>query len=371
MAGMNNKSLIAIALCLPLLGLAEEALVKLTPEQARSLAVAAQPLNSFEAGGGRRLPAQVVVPPKQVEVVGAPLPGAVTAVLAAYGESVRRGQALARVQGPQLLELQREYVQAQAQAEVAGENRRRDESLYADGIIAGARLSATRAAERQAAAQLAEKRQALRLAGLGDPGPEAKNLSGVAELRAPFDGVVLEAAVQPGQRVEATATLFRLGRLSPLWLEIQATPAQASGLAPGDRVAVPGCAQGGRLTLVAPHMNPATQSLLLRAELPRPEGCVKPFQFVQAHVTPAAPQAGNAWRVPNGALVHHQGRTWLFAETPAGFKPVPAKVLDETEKSALVAVEVPAETRVVVRGVAALKASWLGLGAAVTGTGAK
>lgn len=360
---MTIKTLFPILLCLPLVGHAADTLIKLSPEQVKSLAVTAQPLESFEAGGGRRLPAQVVVPPRQVEVLGAPLPGAVTAVLAAYGETVKRGQPLARVQGPQMLELQREFVQAQSQAEVAGENRRRDESLYADGIIAGSRLAATRASERQAAAQLAEKRQALRLAGLGDPGPEAKALSGVAEVRAPFDGVVLEAPVQPGQRVEATATLFKLGRISPLWLEIQASPAQASGLAPGDAVSVPGCAQGGRLTLVAPHMNPATQSLLLRAELPRPEGCVKPFQFVQAQVTPAAPQAGNARRVPSGALVRHQGQTWLFTETPAGFKPLAVKVLDETEKSSLVAVDAPGQTRVVTRGVAALKAAWLGLGA--------
>ncbi len=362
-----TKRLLLAVLCLPLLAHAEDVVIKLSPEQVKSLAVAVQPLNSFQAGGDRRLPAQVVVPPRQVEVVGAPLPGAVIAVLAAYGENVRRGQPLARVQGPQLLEVQRQYVEAQAQAEVAAENRRRDEALYSDGIIAGARLSATRAAERQAAAQLAEKRQALRLAGLGDPGPDAKQLSGVAEVRAPFDGVVLEAAVQPGQRVEATATLFKLGRISPLWLEIQATPAQAAGLAAGDAVSVPGCPTGGHLTLVAPHMNPATQSLLLRAELPKPAGCVKPFEFVQAHVTPAKPEAGNTWRVPKGTLVHHQGRTWLFVETAAGFQPVPAKVLDETEQSSLVAVDVPGATRVVTHGVTALKASWLGLGA----TGAK
>lgn len=41
--------------------------------------------------------------------------------------------------------------------------------------------------------------------------------------------------------------LFKLGRLSPLWLEIQATPAQAAGLAPGDAVSVPGCQQEAAL----------------------------------------------------------------------------------------------------------------------------
>lgn len=360
---MIKKALLPILLSLPLLGHAEEAFVKLTPEQFRSLAVVVQPLDSFSAGGGRRLPAQVVVPPRQVEVLGAPLPGAVTAVLAAYGETVKRGQPLARLQGPQMLEAQRDYLQAQAQAEVATSNLRRDESLFADGIISASRLAATRATERQAAAQLAQTRQALRLAGLNDPGSDARRLGGVAEIRAPFDGVVLEAPVQPGQRVEATATLFKLGRLSPLWLEIQASPAQAAGLAPGDPVSVAGCARAGSLTLVAPQLNPATQSLLLRAELQKPDGCVRPFQFVQAQVTPSSPQAANARRVPTGALVHHQGQTWLFVEAPGGFKPLAVKVLDEAESSSLVAVEAPGTARIATRGVAALKAVWLGLGA--------
>ena len=52
-----------------------------------------------------------------------------SAVLAAYGESVDSGQPLARMQGEQMLALQRDYIQAQAQAEVASENRRRDEAL--------------------------------------------------------------------------------------------------------------------------------------------------------------------------------------------------------------------------------------------------
>ena len=44
----------------------------------------------------------------------------------------------------------------------------------------------------------AEKRRAMQLAGMAGP---ATDVSGIAELRAPFDGVVLEAAAQPGQRL--------------------------------------------------------------------------------------------------------------------------------------------------------------------------
>jgi len=166
------RSLLCILL-LPLLAPPANAaadLVRLTPEQVNRAGVVTTALADMKAGGAIRLPAQVVVPPSQMEVIAAPLPAMVGAVRTAYGETVKKGQILARLQGAQLLELQRDFANTQAQAGLAAENLRRDESLYADGIIAQGRLSATRAAERQAAMLLAERRQALRLAGAAEPG---------------------------------------------------------------------------------------------------------------------------------------------------------------------------------------------------------
>jgi RND family efflux transporter MFP subunit len=337
-------------------------LIPITPAQAGQAGIATAALADMKSVGGIRLPAQVIVPTSQVEVVAAPLPAMVAAVRVAYGETVKKGQVLARLQGTPLLELQRELAQARSQATLAAENLRRDESLFADGIIAQGRLSATRAAERQAALALAEKRQALRLAGLPEPGGEGM-LASTAEIRAPFDGVVLEASAQPGQRVDAMTPLFKLGRISPLWLEIQATPAQAAGIAVGHEVIVPGCPSGGRVTVIAPQVDPLDQSLRVRAELPYRVACVRPYQYVQVDVRPKESATSYAWRVPAGALTRHLSRTWVFVEAPGGFRPVAVQVLEESAQSSLVAVPVDAATRIAVKVIVAIKGAWLGLGA--------
>lgn len=360
---MSNLPIYLLTLMLSATVLAEEGLIRLTPDQAVRSGVVSAALSDLKGGGGIHLPAQVVVPPAQIEVIASPLSAMVSAVKVAYGETVRKGQSLVRLQGAQLLELQREFAQAQAQAGLAAENLRRDESLLADGIIPQGRLAATRAAERQAAMQLAEKRQALRMAGAAEPGTAAASMSGSAEIRAPFDGVILEAAAQPGQRVDAATPLFKLGRLTPLWLEIQATPAQAAGLSVGDAVTVPGCADTGRVALIAPHMQAASQSLLIRAELSRPAGCVKPFQYTQAVLVPSRRSADRSWRIPAGALTRHQGQAWVFVETAGGYRPMTVKVMDEAPEGALVAAELDGSTRLAVKGAATLKAIWLGLGA--------
>lgn len=350
-----------LGLALALLALTASAAderIAISPAQQTRAGVVTATLSSLTAATAVRLPTQVIVPPAQVEVISAPVPALVVAIRAAYGESVRKGQVLATLRAPQLLELQRELGNARAQAALASENLRRDESLHAEGIIAANRLAATRATEQQATLLLAERRQTLALAGGGEGA-----LSGSSTLRAPFDAVVLEAAAQPGSRVDALTPLFKLGRLAPLWLEIQASPAQAAGIAAGDPVSIPGCAQPGRVILVAPHIQAASQSLLIRAEFSRPDGCIKPAQYTQAEIAPLRAPAAGSWRLPAAAVVRHQGQAWVFAALDGGFRPLAVKVLEESAGVVLVAADLPPTTRLAVKGVAAIKAVWAGLGA--------
>ncbi len=336
--------------------------IRMTSEQIARLGIATAPLGGMQAPADIRLPGQVIVPPAQIEVIASPLPAMVATVRVAQGETVKKGQVLARLQGTALIEAQREFAQARAQAELAAEGLRRDESLFADGIISQGRLSVTRSTERQAQLLLAEKRQALHLAGLSEPRAGGA-LAAAAEIRAPFDGVVLDAPAQPGQRVDAMTPLFKLGRLSPLWLEIQATPAQAAGLAPGDAVNIPGCPSGGRITVVTPHVDAHDQLLRLRAELPYRVPCVRPNQFVQVDVKPQDAPSSYAWRVPSGALTRHLSRTWIFVAIPEGFQPVAVQVLEETAQSSRIAAPVEPTVSIAVKGIAAIKGAWLGLGA--------
>lgn len=342
--------------------LAAPVLLELKPEQLAQAGIKTVAAGSLEASGEHLLPAQVVIDPRHLEILAAPLSGIVTRVAVVSGETVKKGQLLGQLRGAQLLELQRDYLAARAQAETADEARRRDEALFNDGIIPRSRLAQTLAAQRQAAAGLAEKRQSLHLAGLGEPGEAAAGFNGLVTLRAPFDGVVLEAPLQPGQRVESNALLFKLGKLSPLSLEIQAGAAIAGELRPGDAIAIDGCASGGRVTVVAESLSSASQSVMVRGELARPAGCVRPYQQLQLRVKAAAANSRRGWVIPREALVRHQGQDWVFVQVAQGYRPEPVKLIGEYEQTLRVEGRLDAATPLVVKGASALKAHWLGLG---------
>jgi RND family efflux transporter MFP subunit len=308
----------------------------------------------------------VVIPPQQERVVSAPEAGLVSQVVAGVGEEVQAGAHLARLESPELIGLQTEYLQAASELRLAQADLQRDERLLRDGIIAERRLLETRSRHEQATARLEERRQVLGLAGLSEAEIEAlaasRRLSGGLEVRAPTDGVVLEALVVAGQRVDRAQPLFRLARLAPLWLEVRLPLDRVRGITPGSAVTLPCEGVAARVTLVGQSVDPSNQTVQVRAEVAEPRGCVSPGQFVEVRLELAA--AGAQVRVPAAALVRSGEKTVVFAREPFGFTARLVQVAAEQGGYAVVTGAVKAGDSVAVSGLAALKSAWLAAGGA-------
>ncbi|MCK7496870.1 MAG: efflux RND transporter periplasmic adaptor subunit [Comamonadaceae bacterium] len=137
--------------------------VRLTPEQGKALGIETVALVPRQAGEIQGLPAEVTVPNRQLHAVAAPLAGLVEHVAVAANATVKKGELLARLQSPQLAEIQRGLLQAATQLQLAKDNLERDDELLKEGIIAASRQRATKSQHAEAAAAYAERRQALRL----------------------------------------------------------------------------------------------------------------------------------------------------------------------------------------------------------------
>jgi len=307
---------------------------------------------------GGTLPGRVVVPNDQMRVVAAPVAGMIDRLAVAPGAVVKRGQVVAQLASPQALELQRDALQAGSQAALMQQNLKRDEQLFAEGLIAESRLQATRAAAAQAGAQASERRQGLAMAGVA-PG----KLGGPLALTAAIDGVVLEQGVQLGQRVEAATLIYRIAQLSPLWLEIQAPVDVAAGLRLGAPVKVANSAVVGKLIAVGRAVDAASQTVLLRAAVGLGAENLRPGQVVEVEVAGAA---GSAQRLPAAALARSEGKTLAFVQTASDDKGVkfearPVRIVGQGGDSVLVD-GIAAGEQVAVKGVSGLKAMLAGVG---------
>lgn len=338
--------------------------VQLSQAQVQSLGVETAPLADQQTAGLPSLPAQVVVPNNQMFVVSAPLAGLLEHISVAVNQPVKKGQPLARLQSPALADAQRGFLQAATQFQLAKENLERDDKLVKEGIIAESRYRAAKSQHTEAAAAFAERRQALKLAGMSEAAIErlqsAHALSNSIEIAAPIDGVVLEQLAMTGQRVEAAALLFKVARLEPLWLEIQVPVERLAGLAEGTKVTIPAYGAAGEVLSVGKSVS-ANQTVMVRAELSKGAQRLRPGQLVEATLAADA-GSGNQWSVPNTALVRNEGKLLVFVQTSSGFRAQAVNLVSEGAGSSVISGNLRGDERVAVRGVAALKAKLIGIG---------
>jgi membrane fusion protein, heavy metal efflux system len=327
--------------------------------QIKALGIETAPVGQTETPRQGVYPARVLVPNEQMRIIAAPVGGMLEMLAVAPGAPVKKGQVLARLASPQALELQRDALQAGSQSALLQQSLKRDQQLFAEGLIAESRLQATRAAASQAAAQASERQQGLALAGIA-PGKLGASLA----LTAPIDGVVLEQGGQLGQRVEAATLIYRIAKLTPLWLEIQAPLPLAATLKEGMAIKLAGRDISGKLIAIGRAVDPASQTVLLRAEVDKGAAALHAGQVLEVEI--ASPPGQQQQRLPAAALARHDGKTWVFVQTAADdqgtrFAARPVRIVSQGGDSALVD-GVQAGERVAVKGISGLKALLTGVG---------
>lgn len=339
--------------------------VEINSKQAAALGIETMALPAKGRGELAGIPAQVVIPANQLQVVSAPLPAMVEQILAGVGDHVSKGQVLARLQSPALAELQRSYLQASTQEKLARENFARDEQLWKEGIIAESRFRATSSQKIEASAVLAEKQQMLALAGMSNSAisqlQAGGNLGSQLQVVSPIDGVIMEKWVSAGQRVEGAAPLFNVARLQPLGLEIQAPLDSTMNVREGAEVSIPAFHASGKITAVGHGLSSSNQTVLLRALVSKGTGNLRPGQMVDVSIATTASKSAQ-WNLPNSAIARINGNSVVFVETGTGYRAEQVKVINEGAQQSLVSGKLGGKEKVVIKGIAALKAKLTGVG---------
>ncbi len=337
--------------------------------QQKNLGIKVAKLQPASQITGQAYPAEVVVPVNQVRVVSSAYAGLVDQLLVTAGQTVKQGQVVAQITSPELITMQREYLQSSAQQRLAKQSLDRDATLYKEGIIAEKRLQASQNAHVESTAQHNERRQLLKLSGLSDKAINLLDKGGLYQkgiaLVAPVSGVVLEQMVAQGQRIDATSPLLKIAQMHPLWVEIQVPLAEIkrANIQKGALVTLKGINATGLVIALMPSVKLQNQTAIVRVEVKQGAENLFPSQMVDAMISPANTTLADAsFSVPTAALVNHQSRTVLFVQTSKGFEVREAKVLSAQGADSTIVGEFNGAEKVVVNGTAAVKASWQGMG---------
>lgn len=339
--------------------------VKVSPAQMQTLGVrVVQPVSS-RTDQTLPYPAQIVIPTPQLWVVSAPVAGMVNALSVARGDRVNVGQPLVTLESPSFVSQQRDYLHAFAQDVLAAQQLKRNADLFEGKAVPQRVLETSQAEARQASVAVAERRQMLRLSGLSDEAislltSEAAIKSAVSVV-APQQATAVEIMVAPGQRVEQSAPLVKLARLSTLWAEIAMPASGIRAIRTGAKVQIEGYASSGVVILVSETTDAATQTVLVRAEVPN-TGELRPGQTAAVRISFLS--AGeSAWEVPYSALVRRGDATSVFVAIEGGFRLTPVTLLAEDQEHVVISGAITEKDQVAVSGITALRGILLRLGA--------
>jgi multidrug efflux pump subunit AcrA (membrane-fusion protein) len=346
-------------------GETREPLLRLSSVERETLGVvtvkaAMQPINEV-----RRFPGVIKAHPDRVAIVTSRTTGKLVAFRAAVGDRVARGQAVAEVQsleverlGIELIQAEHRYEAERAKLELGlsqAENKlhlvqaeaERHRTLVAKGIAAGKELIAAENQLRAVGNETAGLRRQLDLLAQAHRNELAGfsrqltmlglSLDAIGRLRDDpqasllkistlLGGIIVERPAALGQVIDPTSPLFKIQDDSMMIVEGDAFEDALPMLRVGQAVRVtvaahPGRVFQGRVTFIAPTVDPEKRVARLWVEMANADGRLKQDMFAELAVSVGSGRP--VVTIPAAAIVTAEGQEFAILERADGFARTP------------------------------------------------
>jgi cobalt-zinc-cadmium efflux system membrane fusion protein len=266
-----------------------------------------------------------------------PFPGRVTRLIAKIGDNVNRGDPLFEIDSPEVVQPQNDFIaafsamnKARSQLDLARIVEKRLKDLYegkaaalkeyqqAQGQLVGAENDM-----RSAEMSLEAARARLRIVGFTDAEVAALKEKGTVRratpIPAPIDGTVIARKVGPGQYVrnDTGEALYVIADLSTMWLKAQVPEKEISSIRVGQDVevkvsALPDRVLRARVTAINAATDATTRRVIVRSEIPNPEGALKSEMFASFKIATGADEPSPS--VPVQAVIREGDHAVVWVE---------------------------------------------------------
>ncbi len=285
----------------------EEGEIELTAQQMVEHGLKVETVTQGEVNSFVTLPGKLVVNTDQQAHISPNFSGHVEQVNVALGQYVERGQTLAVLSVPELIDQQASLSIAQSSLRLAQQEYEREQQLWSQGISAKQDLQRAENAYRQA--QITVQSQQARLHALGSTGQNGRFV-----IRAPIPGMISQKDIVVGENVQLADQLFVIENLKDLWLEFNLPNTSNIHLQAGQilNFKTNGSDQNyqTKVQTLNSQADLQTGRLQVRAKVTTQADVLRPNVLVNVFVTDA--QAKTALRVQKKALQQVEGKPVVF-----------------------------------------------------------
>jgi membrane fusion protein, heavy metal efflux system len=188
--------------------------------------------------------------------------GVANNVTANVGDTVKKGQTLAIIANPTLVENRGDLAAARQRLSLAKTTLVREETLWREKISAEQDYLATKNEVQLAEIELARQQQ--RLASMNVT-------AGGYALKSPINGVITRKQVVSGQVIDMSQILFEVADLNTVWAELSIPTKDLGVVKVGQNVTVGATAfaqtEAGKVTYIAPLIDPQSRTATARVVL--------------------------------------------------------------------------------------------------------
>jgi cobalt-zinc-cadmium efflux system membrane fusion protein len=291
--------------------------VWLTPQQIAEGNVEVAPLETRDVEDAIFTSGTVSLDDLRTGHVFSPVTGRVVRIFAGLGQHVRKGEALAVIESPDVGNAVSDVHKAEADLLATEHDLRRRKALLLDQAGPAADVEAAGDRHRRAKAELERARRKAELLQVGGAGVTQEYT-----LRAPVEGDVLLRNINPGAEVQgqysggANAELYTVGQVDRVWVladlyEMDVARVRVGTAAIVKVVAYPGRVFRGEVDWVGASLDSATRTAKVRCTFDNPDELLRPMMYASVELWV---DQGRALAVPRSALLRLGKDKVVFVE---------------------------------------------------------
>lgn len=299
--------------------------VKLNNAQIKAAAIQIATAGPAEIKTTLQLPGEIRLNEDRTAHIVPRIGGVVESVSANLGQAVKRGQVLAVIASPIASEQRSELQTAQKRLALAKITYEREKMLWEQKVSAQQDYLQAKQTLNEAEVTFANAQQKLAAFGLA---PSTRGDMNRFELRAPFDGLIIEKHLSLGEAVKEDAAVFTLSDLRKVWAEVSVSAKDLPLIRVGELVTLRATAfdasAQGTVAFVGALIGEQTRTAKARVVLDNPNGAWRPGLFVNVEVT--AGRVAAPVTVANDAIQTVENKPAVFVKVANGFIAQPVQL---------------------------------------------
>lgn len=261
----------------------------LTQKQFESLGIELDTLTKRNMEGFVSANGQLEVPPQSVATVTTVIGANIVRILVIEGDKVKKGETIAYVSHPDIIEVQTQYLNAVNEMKLQTKEFSRQERLYNEGVGSGETFQRTEAAMESSRDLAKGLRSKLRLLNLNPETIEKGNIIQNIPVRSPIEGAIEKVNVQTGQFVDSQTSMFEIVNTDHVHVDLMVFEKDLAKVKVGQTVAftvasIPGKELEAKIISIGKTFDQASKAVHVHAEIEnKPENLI-PGMYVKGRI---------------------------------------------------------------------------------------